>query len=367
MQLTFIITIDPVKQLSLLDILLHSLNLQTANNFDVVFFNQTLLDESEIFAELRIRPEFRYRFFSVERGHFLGNFPLWDLYGFHRQLLESDLLGDYFMSMHMEEFFDIDYVENVTRVLETAGFDILFGNLCRSRLDGAKIADILTAGSAREFEDFLKRHGMKKARHWAFQPLPAPPVARLSVLRSHLYKFVDFGFRTRLVPSPKGYSKLPTHYEDLYFMKKAFAHEYNWFLPGRSMYFEDIHLCDISGVCELGQELAKLTDFLNYFNLSKVYHVEHQKFYYQLQDAGFTEGLLALDTDDLLLQTLQQAVRMYRSGKVNLEEALRFTRRNGAGTGTQDLNYKYHMQVIKQAQSSIPDPARSRSGTSDTS
>jgi hypothetical protein len=136
-------------------------------------------------------------------------------------------------------------------------------------------------------------------------------------------------------------------------MSKGFARRYNWFLPGRRMYFEDIHLCDISGVCELGRELAKLTDFLNYFNLSKIYHVNHSKYYYQLQDGGFTEALLALKTQDLLLQTLQEAIRMYPAGSVPLEEALQYTRRNAAGTGTQNLNYKYHMQLIKEAQTSM--------------
>jgi hypothetical protein len=350
MRLTFIITIDPVKGLALLNTSLHSLNLQTRNNFDVVFYNQTLLDESEVFTQLRIRPEFNYRFFNVERQHFLGNFPLWDLYTLHRQLLETDLLGDYFMSLHMEEFFDADYVENVTRVLEATGFDILLGNLCRTWVDGIQIADILTTGTARDFANYLHTRGLKRAKHWGFKPLlPASPLTKLRVLQKNCHTFADFGFRTRLIPSREGYSKLPTHYEDLYFMSKAFARRYNWFLPGRHMYFEDIQLCDIAAVCELGRELAKLTNFLNYFNLSKIYHVNHPKFYYQLQDPGFTEALLALHTDDLLLQTLQQAIRMYRAGSVTLEQALRYTRQNAAGTGTQNLNYRYHMQVIEEA------------------
>jgi hypothetical protein len=261
----------------------------------------------------------------------------------------------------MEEFFDSDYVENVTRVLEATGFDILLGNLCRTRVDGAQIADILTTGTAREFADYLRARGLTRAKHWVFQPLPASPLAKLRVLQKSCRKFADFGLRTRLVPSHKGYTKLPTHYEDLYFMRKAFARRYNWFLPGRRMYFEDIQLCDISGVCELGRELAKLTDFLNYFNLSKIYHVNHPKFYYQLQDPGFTEALLVLQTDDLLLQTLQQAVRMYRAGRVTLEEALRHTRRNAAGTGTQNLNYRYHMQALAAARAAPPgSPVRSR-------
>jgi len=148
-------------------------------------------------------------------------------------------------------------------------------------------------------------------------------------------------------------------------MSKAFAHRYNWFLPDRRMYFEDIQLCDISGVCELGRELAKLTDFLNYFNLSKIYHVNHRKFYYQLQDAEFTEALLALPSDDLLLQTLQQAIRMYRAGSVTLEQALRYTRQNAAGTGTQNLNYRYHMQVIEEARIATPGLAGTQSDEGD--
>lgn len=68
MRLTFIISIDPVKGVSLLNVLLHSLNLQTRKNFDVVFYNQTLLSESEVFAQLQVRPEFNYRFFKVLFG-----------------------------------------------------------------------------------------------------------------------------------------------------------------------------------------------------------------------------------------------------------------------------------------------------------
>ena len=38
------------------------------------------------------------------------------------------------------------------------------------------------------------------------------------------------------------------------------------------MYFEAIQLYDIPEVCELGRELAGLTDFPTYFNMSKIYH-----------------------------------------------------------------------------------------------
>ena len=56
MRLTFIISIDPVKGISLLNLLVHSLNLQTRKNFDVIFYNQTLLNESDLFARLQNQP-----------------------------------------------------------------------------------------------------------------------------------------------------------------------------------------------------------------------------------------------------------------------------------------------------------------------
>jgi hypothetical protein len=352
MRLTFIVTIDPVKGLSLLNVLLHSLNLQTRKHFDVVFYNQTLLNEPDLFAQLHIRPQFSYRFFSVERQHFLGNFPLWDLYSFHRQLLDAGLLGDYFISMHMEEFLDIDYVEKVTRVLEATGLDILLGNLCRTPFDAIQIIDIIKTASASEFSDYLRTRRLQRASHWTFQPLPASPIGKLSVLKRNCQKIVDFGFRSRLVPNGEGYSKLAAHYEDLYFMRRDFARRHDWFLSGRRMFFEDVQLCDIPGVCELGRELSKLTHFPRYFNLSKIYHVNHAKFYYQLEDKDFTDALLSLKTDDRLLQTLQEAIRMYRFEGIGLETALRHTRRNAEGTGSQNLNYQYHMQAIQKTSTS---------------
>jgi hypothetical protein len=365
MRLTFIISIDPVKELSLLNILLYSLNLQTQKNFDVVFYNQTLLSESQVFGRLKVRPAFDYRFFSVER--FLGNFPLWDLYSFHRQLLEKAYLGDYFMSMHIEEFFDIDYVENVTNVLAATRFDILLGNLCRTPLDAVKMMDILDTTGARGFVDYLRARKLKEAPHWSLPRCPASLFGKLRFVKRHGYQLADFRFRTRLTPTLTGYSRLAGHYEDLYFMRREFAQRYNWFLPSQRMYFEDIQLCDIPGVCELGRELRRLTDFPNYFNLSKIYHLNHGKFYYQLQDPGFAEALLALETDEPLLQALKRAVQMYRAGTLTLTQALGYTRSNAEGTGTQNLNYKYHMEVIEKTRCSYygADPSAASTGRGD--
>ena len=94
MHLTFIVTIDPVKDLPLLNILIHSFNLQTSKTFDVVFYNQTPLEESEVFARLEVSPQFGYRWFGIEKEDLLGKYPIWDLYGLHALLLEHGLVGD---------------------------------------------------------------------------------------------------------------------------------------------------------------------------------------------------------------------------------------------------------------------------------
>jgi len=60
MKLTFIVIIDPVKDISLLNILIHPLNLQTTKSFNVIFYNQTLMDEAVIFSRLNVRPTFDY-------------------------------------------------------------------------------------------------------------------------------------------------------------------------------------------------------------------------------------------------------------------------------------------------------------------
>ncbi len=349
MQLTFIVTIDPVKDLSLLKASIHSLNLQTHRNFDVIFHNQTLLDTEEIFARLGIRPAFSYTVAPVARENFLGTFPVWDLYAVHAAALQADAVGDYVMSVHMEEFFDTDYVEKATEVLQRTGFDILLGNLCRTVLDEHAVADLVAAQTPAEFQDFLRRNKLKRSPHWAFPPNPDSPLARLKNAPKQASAFWDFGLRTRLTATESGYTQLPIYREDLYFMRTEFARRYDWFLAGKHMYFEDVHVCQQAGVCELAPELAKLTPFPVYLNASRAYHLKHRRFYYQLDDRAFTDGILALHSEDPGLRTLQQAIELYRAGRLTRAEALLHTRQNPAGTGTQNLNYRYHIDAIRSA------------------
>src|SRR5215475_11827076 len=116
MRLTLLVTIDSVKPLHLLDILIHSLNLQTSQDFDVVFFNQTLRPESHLREQLRCAPRFPHFYWTLPRSNFLGEHPLWDLYAFHTAMLDEGRIGDYLMSLHMEEFLDSDYIEEVSKL-----------------------------------------------------------------------------------------------------------------------------------------------------------------------------------------------------------------------------------------------------------
>src|SRR5262249_36117747 len=102
MRLTLLVTIDSVKPLALLDVLIHSLTLQTSQDFDVVFCNQTLRPESSLRAQLRCPPRFSHSYWTVPRSDFLGEHPLWDLYTFHAAMLDEGRIGDYLMSLHME-------------------------------------------------------------------------------------------------------------------------------------------------------------------------------------------------------------------------------------------------------------------------
>src|SRR5262249_27943286 len=245
MKLTFIVTIDGIKNMALLNALVHSLNLQTSQAFNVVFYNQTLMDDDAIFEGLRIRPSFEYRVYRIDRKQFFGRYPVWDLYEFHNALLDADVLSEYFMSLHMEEFFDVDYVENALNVLRERHFDIMFGNLSETRLDHETIEPLLRTTTAGAFRRCIEQQGLQRSLHWSFgsrRPFASRNVRSLAHEMLHLYLF---RFRRNVRPTRKGYRRLATYMaEDLYFMKREFARRHNWFLRGHHMYFEDIHICE---------------------------------------------------------------------------------------------------------------------------
>lgn len=346
MQLSFIVTIDPIKDASYMNVLVHSLNLQSNKDFNAVFYNQTLMSEQDIFSRLIVKPNFEYQIFSIDRKFFLGKYPIWDLYAFHNFLLEQDIVHDYFMSLHMEEFLDVDYVEVVLKVLKKNSLDILFGNLTRSQIDYKDIEPVLTTHTAQEYDDYLNQLGIKQAVHWSFYSEKFFTKDR-DTLRENILNFIGFGFKKKLHPNARGYTK-PYWYvaEDVYFMKKDFARRHNWFFRGHKMYFEDVHICEIPGVCELGRELTKITRFPAYFNLRKIYHISHGRFYFQLEDEEFTTQMLQYETNEPILLALKEAIKQYKKGNMNFWQALSFTRRNPAGTGTQNMNYKYHMMYL---------------------
>jgi hypothetical protein len=313
------------------------------------------LTEDELRNKLTVQPAFQYKLYNIDKHLFFGKYPLWDLYAFHSMLLKTNVLQPYFMSLHMEEFLDVDYVEKVIGVLDQNGFDLMFGNLSRTTVTYGDVKPILDTGSSREFDRYLTTTGLKNSVHWAFDYKPLFRSRNINFLKRNARKLADFRFRKRLRPTRSGYTRLRDYIaEDVYFMKRDFANRYNWFLQGHHLYFEDIHVCEQKGVCELSKELAARTQYPVYFNLSKVYHIEHEKYYFQMVDDEFTKGLINFPSDDPLLNTHKKAITMYREGKMTLKEALTYTRKNAEGTGTQNLNYQYHMKYLNPGESSDP-------------
>lgn len=334
MRLTLLVTIDSVKPLQLLDTLIHSLNLQTSRDFDVVFFNQTPHPESHLRARMRCKPRFPHSYWTLPRSDFLGEHPIWDLYAFHTAMLDEGRIGDYLMSLHMEEFLDSDYIEEVSRLLGEHSFDILFGNLRRTGLTVDQAASLLECSSPRDFQRALAHMGAAASPHWSVP-------RRHSVPGRHSRPDAAFD------PTPQGFHQF-TEYadEDVYLMSRRFAETHNWFLKGHHLYFEDIHFCQQPGVCELGPILARLTRFPVYFNTRKIYHLPHQKFLFQIEDRPFTDLLLKMETDDPVIRSLQFAVGEHRRGAFSVPEALRYSRQNPRREGTQDMNYRYHIRYL---------------------
>jgi hypothetical protein len=323
MRITLLVTIDSVKPLQLLDVLIHSLNLQTSQDFDVVFFNQTPRPECWIREQLKCAPRFPHSYRTLPRSDFLGDHPLWDLYEFHATMLEEGLVGDYLMSLHMEEFLDSDYMEQACRLLAEHSFDILFGNLRRTELTVDQAPQLLGCNSASEFQQAIAHLGAATSPHWS-------------------HTGADFD------STPLGFHQPAKYREDVYLMSRGFAEAHNWFLKGHHLYFEDIHICQKPGVCELAPILARLTRFPVYFNARKIYHIQHAKSYYQIEDETFVDLLLQMKTDDPTLRSLQFAALQHQRGDFSVAEALRYSRTNPRREGTQDMNYRYHIRYLPQ-------------------
>jgi hypothetical protein len=333
MRLTLLVTIDSIKPLQLLDILIHSLNLQTSQDFDVIFFNQTDSSESQLRRQLRCVPRFPHSYWSLPRSDFYGKYPLWDLYAFHAAMLDEGRIGDYLMSLHMEEFLDSDYIEEASKLLAEHSFDILLGNLRGTDLTVEQAAFLLGCGSRQDFQRALTLMGATASPHWSAsrkRPNPGSPIAP-----------------DAFAPTPQGFHEFSAYVdEDVYLMSRRFAETHNWFLKGHHLHFEDIHICQKTGVCELGPILAKLTRFPVYFNARRIYHLQHRKFIFQIEDRTFADRLLKMETDDPVIRSLQFAVREHRRGAFTLAQALRYSRRNPRREGTQDMNYRYHIRYL---------------------
>jgi hypothetical protein len=343
MEISYIITISPILELNYLDILIQSLNLQTSRRFNVIFYNQTLVDQDKMLESLEVKPDFEYRFFNVDKRYFYGKYPIWDLYALHKEIIEQDIVSDYFMSLHMEEFLDTDYTLNILKVLEEHRFDILFGNLYSTPFSQTDVAGLLGISDSNAFNAYLRQHIEKRAVKWGLprwrKMISKSPKRTLGNIQKHM----TMSLKKQLAPSPDGYTYLPRYdLEDIFVMSKSFAKAYRWYDPPINLYFEDIHIN--SGLKDI---LKKTTAFPVYFNKNKVYHLIHRKYYYQLEDKAFCDGILNLKTDNPILNNLIETIKlMHTNRQITLQRAIQLTRRNNTNTGSANINVKFHKRVL---------------------
>lgn len=347
MHLTLVVTIDPVKSLSYLEVLVHALNIQTCRDFDVVFYNQTTLDPQAIEAALRHAPRFPTRYVTVPSEHVLGTYPMWDLYRVHATLIDDGPVGDYVMALHMEEFPDADYVGELLAVLERERMDILFGNLTRTPAGVDDASDLLETDTADAFDAVVETMGLKGCPHWSFDSHRVVRRDHPRWLVPRLRRWANFGFRTVLRPTQRGSTRLRRYLsEDVFAMSTDFARRYNWFLRGHRLWFEDIHIFGNRAVGHLEGPIRRRTPFPEYFNRRRIYHLRHDRFYFQFEDDTFASRMLERRVDDPILKALQHAIGEHRAGRMTMQEALTFSRRNAEGTGTQNLNYDLHRRYL---------------------
>ena len=343
MKLTYIVTVNPVIPLKYLNMLVHSLNLQTSKDFDVVFYNQTRLPHDTMIKSLAIRPDFEYSFFDVPEEHFFGQYPVWDLFGAHQSLLEQGRLGDYFMSLHMEEFLNPTYTECASRVLSKTGLDILLGNLHATPFVYEDVAGMLNTTSAESFSTEISQHGIDSAIKWGMTAKPFFVTRSLSTAIKRAQVLSMLRWKKQLRPTSDGFTLLGEYMlEDIFFMSTKFALNSSWYACEPHLYFEDIHINSaLAGI------LNQVTTFPAYLNTSKAYHLEHGRYYYQLEDAEFARGFLAFHTENEALQTLKEAIRLYRDGNgLAVNEALRLSRKNTVTRGVSDISVDYHTKMI---------------------
>lgn len=343
MRISYIITISPVIDISYLEILITSLNLQSCRGFDVIFYNQTHLNEKELFDVLGVPIEFPYTFYSIPKEYFLGKYPIWDLYSFHQYLLSNDLVSDYFISLHMEEFLDVDYTKDAIDILSNNGFEVLFGNLCNTNLDYNDIRSINKITSEKELTQYIEKYVKTVCWKWGL-PVGLKVISKSwNRIIANFKNYKSLSWRYNLKPTLSGFTKFREYgLEDVYLMSKDFAKRYGWFNSPVKLYFEDIHINR-----ELSGDLKRIIEFPVYMNKSKVYHICHGKYYYQLEDKIFSDGLLAYDTDNPILLSIKHAIQLLRDNpSLGLGKALSLTRRNKGSVGSANFNVQFHRDII---------------------
>ena len=338
MIITYIVTISPVIEYKYLNILIHSFNLQTDKNFNVIFYNQTLESKEQIFNYLDVKPHFKYKFLHNNLDIFFGKYPAWNLFGFHNYLIKNNLVGDYFISLHMEEFLEPDYNKNAIKILNNNNFDILFGNLYDTQISYNNIREIINKKNRLDFYNYIEFLNIHKSKKWGAPNRNPFLNKKLNQILQNVKKRKFLNRKKQLSAKNSGFTTLPDYIlEDVYFMSKNFALRTGWFDIKEPPYFEDIHVNH-----RLKYALKKLIDFPIYFNSSKMYHLNHGKYYFQIVDEEFTNKLLDYNTNSKVLNSLKESITLYKKNKLTAKEALKRSRNMKDGSANLTSNYHLH-------------------------
>jgi hypothetical protein len=246
----------------------------------------------------------------------------------------------------MEEFLEPHYTASALDVLSKTGLDILMGNLHQTQYSYEDVKLLSSITSDRDFGAFLKDKKISKSPKWGLPSKPFFLGKRLQAIRKNIMKYKELGWRQQLHTTRTGYTRIKRYIlEDVFFMSKEFATKYRWYESTTNLYFEDIHIN-----FSLEPLLKTILQFPVYLNNAKVYHLKHDKFYYQIADEEFATKMLQFQTNNPVLNTLKEAITLYRANKhISIKNALRTSRRNASGKGSADLNYSFHLDNIKTA------------------
>jgi len=245
----------------------------------------------------------------------------------------------------MEEFLEPEYTEYVSKIIEENRVDILFGNLHRTAYYYKDVEKLSVLNDSQSFNNYLKNKFINQSVKWGLPTKPFFLSRKPQNILNNFKRCKLLKWKRSFSPTQNGFIRLNDYIlEDVFFMSKNFAKKYGWYDTKMELYFEDIHIN-----FSLNNILKKIIDFPVYFNMCKIYHLKHDKFYYQIEDEEFSQKMLEYATDNTVLIALKEAIKLYRTNNISVKSALTYSRKNSSKTGTSNFNHDFHNEILMKS------------------